>query len=152
MLHLFQDVVNEFDALKAKVETAATAAKTAVTNVITWTEDEIKAGEADLFKAVEAGSLTLSQAFAEGAKWAAARVQSATAEPAPVVAAPVPAPAPTPAPVVAPAPVAAPVVAATMAPVAPVATPAFAVPAEVAAAVVSAPVAAAVAPAPTTPA
>jgi hypothetical protein len=148
MLHLFQDVVNEFDALKAKVETAATAAKTAVTNVITWTEDEIKAGEADLFKAVEAGSLTLSQAFAEGAKWAAARVQSATAEPAPVVAAP----APTPAPAVAPAPVAAPVVAATMAPVAPVATPAFAVPAEVAAAVVSAPVAAAVAPAPTTPA
>jgi hypothetical protein len=145
MLHLFQDVVNEFDALKAKVETAATAAKTAVTNVITWTEDEIKAGEADLFKAVEAGSLTLSQAFAEGAKWAAARVQSATAEPAPVVA-PTPAPAVAPE-AVAPAPIAAPVVAATMAPVA---TPAFAVPAEVAATV--APVAAAVAPAPTTPA
>jgi hypothetical protein len=147
MLHLFQDVVNEFDALKAKVETAATAAKTAVTNVITWTEDEIKAGEADLFKAVEAGSLTLSQAFAEGAKWAAARVQSATAEPAPVVAAPAPTPAPAVAP--APAPVAAPVVAATMAQVA---TPAFAVPAEVAAAIALAPVAAAVAPAPTTPA
>lgn len=151
MLHLFQDVVNEFDALKAKVESAATAAKTAVTNVITWSEDEIKAGEADLFKAVEAGSLTLSQAFAEGAKWAAARVQSATAEPAPVVvaSAPTPAPAPAVAPVAAPvvaepvaaAPVVAVVVPGAVAPVAAVA------PAPVAAPVAAAEVPAAVAPA-----
>jgi hypothetical protein len=116
MLHLFQDVVNEFDALKAKVEGAATAAKSAVSNSVIWSAAELKAGEADLFKAVEAGSLTLSQAFAEGAKWAATRVQSATAEPAAVAAAPAPTPAPAAAPV-APAPV---VVAAT-APVAEVA-------------------------------
>jgi pyruvate dehydrogenase E2 component (dihydrolipoamide acetyltransferase) len=132
MLHLFQDALSAFESLKAKIEGAASAATAAVANSVTWSEDEIKAAEVAVFTKVETTSMTLSQAFAEGAKWAAARVQNATAPAAATVAAttavapaaPVAQPAVVAAvaPAAAPAPVAAPAVAA-----APATTPAPAV-------------------------
>jgi hypothetical protein len=82
MIHLFQEALSLFDELKAKIEGAATAATSAVSSGINWPEEEIKAAEVAVFTKVETTSMTLSQAFQEGAKWAAARVQSATAAPA----------------------------------------------------------------------
>jgi hypothetical protein len=108
MIHLFQEALNLFDEVKAKIEGAATAATTAVSSGIAWSDDEIKAAEVAVFTKVETTSMTLSQAFKEGAAWAAARVQSATAAPA----------------AAATAADVAPIVAATMAPEAPVAAPA----------------------------
>jgi hypothetical protein len=120
MIHLFQEALNLFDEVKAKIEGAATAATTAVSSGIAWSDDEIKAAEVAVFTKVETTSMTLSQAFKEGAAWAAARVQSATAAPA---AAATTATAEA-APVAATAADVAPIVAATMAPEAPVAAPA----------------------------
>lgn len=79
MLHLFQESINLFDELKSKIEGAAKAATAAVSSGLSWSEDEIKAAEVEVFTKVETTSMTLSQAFAEGAKWAAGRVQAATA-------------------------------------------------------------------------
>lgn len=68
MLHLFQEAIDLFDELKAKVTGAAAEATKAVASGVTWTEDELKAAETSAFSALETTELTLSQAFAEGAK------------------------------------------------------------------------------------
>lgn len=81
MLHMFQEAIDLFDELKAKVTGAAAEATKAVASGVTWTEDELKSAEVAAFSALETTELTLSQAFAQGAKWAAARVAVATAQP-----------------------------------------------------------------------
>jgi hypothetical protein len=123
MIHLFQEALSLFDELKAKIEGAATAATSAVSSGINWPEEEIKAAEVAVFTKVETTSMTLSQAFQEGAKWAAARVQSATAAPAVVTKADASEAAEPAVPVLTDViqPAAAPIVAATMAPEAPAA-------------------------------
>jgi flagellar hook-length control protein FliK len=82
MIHLFQEALAELESLKAKVTGAATAAKAVVSSSVAWTAAELKAAEVAAFAKVDPTAFTLSQAFAEGASWAAARVQAATAEPA----------------------------------------------------------------------
>lgn len=110
MFHLFQDAIAELESLKAKVTGAATAAKAAVSSSTNWTAAELKSAEVAAFAKVDPTAFTLSQAFAEGAQWAATRVQSATAEPTPVVVtATAPAAVAVPAVEVTPDPVAAPV-------------------------------------------
>jgi hypothetical protein len=108
MIHLFQEAITELESLKAKVTGAATAAKAVVSSSVAWTAAELKAAEVAAFAKVDPTAFTLSQAFAEGASWAAARVQAATAEP---VAATTAAPAVTATPVAVAAVVAAPVAA-----------------------------------------
>lgn len=81
MMHLFTEIVDEFDALKAKLTGAVSKATTAVAAGVTYAEDELKAAEVAAFSKLETTELTLSQAFAEGAKWAAARVAVSVAQP-----------------------------------------------------------------------
>jgi hypothetical protein len=81
MMHLFTDIVDEFDALKAKLTSAVSKATTAVASGVAYGEDELKAAESAAFAKLETTELTLSQAFAEGAKWAAARVAVSVAQP-----------------------------------------------------------------------
>lgn len=129
MIHLFQEALNLFDEVKAKIEGAATAATSAVSSGLSWPEEEIKAAEVEFFKKVETASMTLSQAFQEGAKWAAARMQSATSAPtaSPTFTGTVTYAEPA-VPVLTDVIPAAPIVAATMAPEAPVEAPADAAP------------------------
>lgn len=87
MMHLFNEIVDEFDALKAKLTGAVSKATTAVANGVTYGENELKAAESAAFAALETTEMTLSQAFAEGAKWASARVAVSVAQPPAVVAA-----------------------------------------------------------------
>lgn len=81
MMHLFTEIVDEFDSLKAKLTGAVSKATTAVAEGVTYGEDELKAAESAAFAKLETTELTLSQAFAEGAKWAAARVAVSVAQP-----------------------------------------------------------------------
>lgn len=81
MMHLFTEIVEKFDALKADLTGAVSKATTAVANGISFTESEIKAAEVEVFSKLEVSELTISQAFAAGAQWAAGRVASATAAP-----------------------------------------------------------------------
>ena len=81
MMHLFTEIVDEFDTLKAKLTGAVSKATTAVAAGVSYTEDELKSAESSAFAALETTELTLSQAFAEGAKWASARVAVSVAQP-----------------------------------------------------------------------
>jgi hypothetical protein len=81
MMHLFTEIVDEFDTLKAKLTGAVSKATTAVAAGVSYTEDELKSAESAAFAALETTELTLSQAFAEGAKWASARVAVSVAQP-----------------------------------------------------------------------
>jgi hypothetical protein len=84
MMHLFTEIVEKFDALKADLTGAVSKATTAVADGISFTEAEIKAAEVEVFSKLEVTEMTISKAFAAGAQWAAGRVATATA--APVVA------------------------------------------------------------------
>lgn len=84
MMHFFQEIAYKFEELKDDLFQAANKATSAVGNAVSFTEGELKDAEASVFGSLEATELTLSQAFAEGAKWAAARVSVSVAQP-PVV-------------------------------------------------------------------
>jgi hypothetical protein len=86
MMHFFQEVADKFEALKADLFQAANNATSAVGNAVSFTADEVKTAETDFFTKLEGADVSISQAFAAGAAWAAARVSTNVAAPvAPVV-------------------------------------------------------------------
>jgi hypothetical protein len=82
MFRLFSLIESEFDALKSKLSGATTEVHAAVSEAVTWTEDELKAAEAGFVATLtDLENTNIGSIFKAGAEWAASRVAVAVATP-----------------------------------------------------------------------
>jgi hypothetical protein len=79
MLKIIQDIEDEFVAAKDKIGAMLGAAKVKACNATTLVENDIKDAEAKAFSSIDNVDITLGQAFAMGARWAADHIATQTA-------------------------------------------------------------------------